>query len=850
MSQEIDRLKVVLDADTARLNAGLRRAQSQTQSAFGSMRNMALGLGGVFAAAFAVKGIVGFGAASLRTAAGFERSMDVLRAASGATAQQMRILQDRAVALGADMTLPGTSAVDASEAMLELSKAGLSVNDVLGASKGVLQLSAAGQISNAEAATVAANALNAFHLDGKAATDVANQLANAANASSASVGDLAYGFQSAASSFSQAGFQIQDLNTALAIMSNNGIKGQDAGTSLKSALMSLQAPSGKAAKAMKAMGINIYDAQGRMKPFRDVVDIITRSTQGLTQAQRNQAFATIFGTDGIRAANIVFAAGTKQIDDMATKVTAQGGAAKMAGAQNRGLAGAMDALRSVMETVQLTFGRPFLKPFTLALFTLGDWISRHTADIQAFAEALAGGMVRGFTAAVSAGRWLIGTFQRLSTVMQEGGLLAVLQTLGASIFNWLAGMVPVVQAKLAAWGQALVGWVQPRIPLLLAQLGALLQQAGVWITNTGLPWLQAKLLAWATAFANWALQATPPMLARLGGLVNSAVTWLLTVGLPRIMTGLTQWINALAAVPTQASGPLQVSSNAMLARFGAWITDTAWPAIKTALGKWADAFVAWVAPLIPPLLAALGNLVLRMNIWAYTVALPAIVKKLGEWGLAFVQWVGPQIPPLLKELGSLLLQLNIWAYTVALPAIVAQLANWGRALLGWVLPQIPGLLGNMASLLGSLTNWVLFTGVPMLSRAMFSAASSMMQGFINGITAMAGAVINAIRSAITDRLPGFVKDALGIRSPSKLFQGFGENVMQGMAVGLQSGGRDLERSLSLSLRPVVTPDLRGVSGSLALAGAGASVSNHYNISGAMPGDVEREVARALRRVLR
>ena len=310
--------------------------------------------------------LMGLGAAAVKIAADFEQTMDILQATSGATAEQMRQLDNLARELGSDLTLPGTSAKDAAEAMLELSKGGLTLADTMAAAKGVLQMSAAAQVSNARAAEITVNALSAFSLAGSEATRVADLLAAAANSSSAEIEHIADGLQMSAAVFARAGVPIEDLATAIALMANAGIKGSDAGTSLKQMLLSLQAPTDKAAKLMESMGIHIYDAQGKLLPLRSIIEQFTRSLSGMSQQQQVAALAAIFGTDAIRAANVVLAEGTAAWDKQKAAVTEAGVAAELAGAQNKGLKGALDALQSSLETLALS-----LTPY---LDRLSEWV--------------------------------------------------------------------------------------------------------------------------------------------------------------------------------------------------------------------------------------------------------------------------------------------------------------------------------------------------------------------------------------------------------------------------------------------------------------------------------------------
>jgi TP901 family phage tail tape measure protein len=317
---------------------------------------------------------------ALTMAANYEQSMNVLQASTGASATEMAALGKLAVDLGGDMTLPATSAKDAADAMLELSKAGLSVNDTMAAAKGVLQLSAAAQIGNAEAALTTANALNMFKLSGDQATAVADLLAAGANKSSANIREMADALQMSGNVAANAGLSIGDVTTAIALMANQGIKGSDAGTSLKQMLLSLQAPSKNAASIMKELGISIYDANGSMLPMPELIDQFSGALGGLTEKQRNAALATIFGSDAVRSANVLLMGGTAAWQDMSAAVSQGGEAAAMAAAQNKGLGGAIDGLRSVIETTLLTAAGPLLESLSGMVRWVGELVGR-------FAEA-------------------------------------------------------------------------------------------------------------------------------------------------------------------------------------------------------------------------------------------------------------------------------------------------------------------------------------------------------------------------------------------------------------------------------------------------------------------------------
>ncbi len=391
---------------------------------------------------------------ALKMAADYEQSMNVLQASTEASAADMKALGDTAIALGADVKLPGTSAKDAADAMLELSKAGLSVTDTMAAARGVLLMSAAAQIGNAEAAEITANALNMFKLSGDQATMVADLLAAGANKSSADIRDMADALKMAGAVASMAGLSIQDTTTAIALMANQGIKGSDAGTSLKQMLLSLQAPTGKAKELMTALGISIFDANGSMLPMPALISQFGGALNGLSQEQRNAALATIFGSDAVRAANILLLGGTEAWNAMSGAVTQGGTAAMMAAAQNMGLKGALDGLKSTLETILLTGAQllGFLSQLVLRISdTVGAFALANPQIVQAgiaFAGvlAVAAPLVLGIGAVSTALGALLSPIGLV--VLAVAGLAAAWTTNLGGIQEKTAAILPVVQAAV------------------------------------------------------------------------------------------------------------------------------------------------------------------------------------------------------------------------------------------------------------------------------------------------------------------------------------------------------------------------------------------------------------------
>jgi TP901 family phage tail tape measure protein len=340
-----------------------QQAGEQTSS-FGTALRNAAGAAGVVTGFAAVAGAIGY---VVKQGVAFQDSMNGLQAVTGASAGQMDRLSGVARALGKDIDLPATSAGDAASAMLELSKGGLSVRDSMAAAKGTLLLAAAAQVSGAQAATIQANALNAFALSGDQANHVADVLANTANAASGEITDFAAGLQQSATVAHAFGIGIEDSATTLGLFAKAGLSGSDAGTSFKTMLTALASPTKQQQLALDALNLTVYDAQGRFVGMKSITEQLAAAKGNLTQQEYNAAASTAFGSDAIRAANILAEGGVGAWNNMADAVGKAGGAQELAAAKTQGVSGAFGKMMSAVEDLSLSLFDKFSPALQSAL---------------------------------------------------------------------------------------------------------------------------------------------------------------------------------------------------------------------------------------------------------------------------------------------------------------------------------------------------------------------------------------------------------------------------------------------------------------------------------------------------
>lgn len=344
-----------LMADTASYEAAMTRAGSTARSVASGMENTgrksALIAAGLTAAGLAA---AAFGVASIKMAADFDQQMSTVQANTGATSAQMDQLRAAAIEAGASTVY---SASDSADAINDLGKAGMSVTDILtGGLTGALNLAASDGMAVGDAAEYMANALSMFHLKGSQASQVADTLAAGAGKAVGNVSDFGEALNNCGAQANSFGMNIQETTGVLALFAQNGTIGAEAGTQLNSMLMKLAAPSTEAANTMKELGISAYDAQGHFVGMANFAGQLQKAEKNLTDEQRNQANATIFGSYAIKAANYLYEAGESGVNKWTKAVSESGYAAEQAAAKNNNLKGDLENLGGSMESLMISVG--------------------------------------------------------------------------------------------------------------------------------------------------------------------------------------------------------------------------------------------------------------------------------------------------------------------------------------------------------------------------------------------------------------------------------------------------------------------------------------------------------------
>lgn len=298
--------------------------------------------------------IVGAGIAAVSTAANFEKGMSKVQSISGATGDDMDALTKKAQEMGAKTKF---SASESADAFSYMAMAGWNAGQMMDGIEGVMYLAGATGEDLATTSDIVTDALTAFGMKAKDTNKFVDILAQTANKSNTNVSMLGESFKYVAPSAGSLGYSAADTATALGLMANNGIKASQAGTSLNSWFTRMAKPTKESSKAMEDLGISMTDANGKMKPLRQVMSETRGAFNGLTKSQKAQYAAMLAGKTGMSGLLAIVNSSDKDFNKLSKSIdNSKGAAKKMYNVANNNLLGSLTVLKSTVESIAINFG--------------------------------------------------------------------------------------------------------------------------------------------------------------------------------------------------------------------------------------------------------------------------------------------------------------------------------------------------------------------------------------------------------------------------------------------------------------------------------------------------------------
>lgn len=378
--------------------------------------------------------LLGVGTAAVKVASSFDSAMSEVKAISGATGTQFTQLRDKAIEMGAKTKF---SATESAEAFKYMAMAGWDTKDMLNSISGVMNLAAASGEDLGTVSDIVTDAMTAFGLAADGTTKVlkngynvevsnaehfSDVLAEASSRSNTNVSLMGATFKYVAPIAGAMGYSIEDTAVAIGLMANAGIKGEQAGTALRSTITRLVKPTKESGTAMDALGISVTNSDGSMKSLDDVLRQVRSSMSGLTDDQKASYAAMLAGQEGMSGLLAIVNASDEDYQKLSESIqNCTGASQEMADTMQDNLGGAVTLLKSALESAGITIGER-LTPY---IRELAEWIT---------------GLVEKFNSLSDSQQDLIVKIGLILTA------IAPVMLIGSKVFSLLSSVIGIITA--------------------------------------------------------------------------------------------------------------------------------------------------------------------------------------------------------------------------------------------------------------------------------------------------------------------------------------------------------------------------------------------------------------------
>lgn len=443
-------INVLFKADLDQFSSEMQKAQRELQKAGKSMQSIGAEMSTYLTAPLAA--LAGF---SSKLNMDFDDSMRKVQATTNATAEEFNKLTDTAEQMGASTRF---TASESAEAMNYMALAGWKTQQIISGIPGVLDLAAASGEGLGMVADILTDGLTAMNKGAQDAGHFVDVLAAAASNSNTTVGMLGQAFQYAAPLAGSFGYEVEDLSLAIGLMANAGIKGEKAGTALRSLMTRMVKPTREAKQALTDLGIEVKNADGSMKPLREVLDKIRDKFSNLTDAQKGQYAGMLAGQEAISGLLAIVNAAPEDFDKLSKSITNSAGTAKrMSDQMEGGVGGSWREMKSALEGVSIQIGKvlePAFKSMTSLIRDASKWFLGLSDATKTTIVAIGG-----ITAAIGPLLFGLGGIVKLLPVFAAGlNIVTVAFTKLWSVMT--ANPVVAITAAVAALGVALYAYTR------------------------------------------------------------------------------------------------------------------------------------------------------------------------------------------------------------------------------------------------------------------------------------------------------------------------------------------------------------------------------------------------------
>ena len=838
--------KMTLDISnfTSQLNLAQNQAQRLAVESSKSFQigSALTGMGKVLSTAVTLP-LLGIAATSIKVGNEFQAQMSRVQAIAGATGGELDQMKRQAIELGAKTAF---SAKEAAQGMENLASAGFQVNEIMDAMPGVLDLAAVSGGDVAASSEAMASSLRAFGLEAGQAGHVADVFARAAADTNAETVDMAEAMKYVAPVAHSMGLSLEETAASIGIMADAGIKGSQAGTTLRGALSRIAKPTKAMVKSMDQLGVSFYDANGKMIPLREQIAQLKTATAGLTQEERNRHLVTLYGQNSLSGMLALLDAGPEKLDKMTNAlINSDGAAREMAETMQDNLASKIEQMGGAFESAAIVI-QQILEP------ALTKVVGGITKLIEAFLNmspvgqkmvVIFAGMVAALGPLLLIAGTVVTTMVKLRIAMQFLGpafmgtmgtialvvaafyaLVAVFMiayTKSEKFRNIIDSLAPAIKKGLGVaveWTaeklKVLWEWLQKatekvkefgsaissKVANTLQQFGINLGQAGSSIgsfISSGLERLGGAFGKVGGVMSIAASVLTKVGLAFFGitgplGLVISLVVSFLTAwartgelnadGITQVFDNLTSTIQGAADAINQYLPIFVQKGTEILVKLIEGIAN-AIPGVVSVISQVIESLVQTISTVLPTILAA-GVQILTALINGIAQALPTIIQAAIQIIMALFNGLIQALPTIISA-AIQIIQALIQGLVEALPAIIEAALQIITGLVQGLIQALPMILEAALQIIMGLVNALIENIGPILE-AGIQILMALIQGLIQMIPELIVAAIEIITTLLTSilsNLPQLLE--AGVKLLLALIQGLIQMIPQLLAGAIQ-----------------------------------------------------------------
>ena len=722
--------------------------------------------------------IAGIGVASVKTAADFDSSMSQVAATMGMTSEEINNgsedyakLEKAARDMGAATKY---SASEAADALNYLALAGYDVDTSIETLPTVLNLAASGGLELGTASDMVTDAMSALGLKTEEAGSFVDKMAKASQKSNTNVAQLGEAILTVGGTAKNLKGGVTELNTSLGILADNGIKGSEGGTKLRNMILSLSAPTDKAAGQMEALGLKAYDADGNLRPLNDIFNDLNSTLSTMSQGEQTEVLNTIFNKTDLKAVNALLANSGKRFDELSGYINDSTGAAgDMADTMQNNLNGQITVLKSALSEAAISIGQslmPLMKGLTSIIQSLVDKFNNLSPTAKTIIIVIAG-----IVAAIGPMLIFIGA---LASAI--GSIITILPKVKAAI--------SVVKGAMAALNTTMLA--NP-IFLIIAAIAALVAAFVI---------LYKK--------CDWFRDAVDKVWAKIKEGFQSVVEWV--KGIPEKVSAFfsnivnffkENWQGLLLLIVNPFAGAFKLlydncegfrnTINNLVEKIKLFFTQTIPEAIKTV--------IKWFSDLPYNIGVAIGLLIGHIVKFGKNV-LEFFTIKLPEYITIAINWFKSLPNKIWNALVSAITKIATWCSNMKTKAqtgisnLITSVVTWFKSLPSKISSAIIGGVNAISTWCSNMKTKAV-SGVKNVASAvvdgfknlpdkMLNVGKNIVEGIWKGIQNAKNWVIDKVKDFASGIVDG-MKDALGIHSPSRVFRDeVGRFIAEGIGVGI------------------------------------------------------------------